>query len=90
MPSKTPKKPQHKLSGRFVPITAAGRRVKAFLPHPLPPRPPLDMNNLARACSEADMALAANPGLEGDHGTAAHTLLYLFERDEAIRCFRSG
>ena len=45
---------------------------------------------LLEARAEADALLAANPELEGEHGAAARTLLYLFERDEAIRYFRSG
>lgn len=78
-----PKKPQNKLSGRFVATTAAGRRTKAFLPHPLPPRPSLNMNNLARACSEADMALAELKGISTILPDAT-LFLYSYIRKEAL------
>ena len=45
---------------------------------------------LGEAWEEAEAIVAENPRLEGERGEALRILLYLFERDEAIRYFRSG
>jgi ATP-dependent DNA helicase RecG len=36
------------------------------------------------------LILARDPELEGERGKALRTLLYLFERDAAVRYLRSG
>jgi ATP-dependent DNA helicase RecG len=43
---------------------------------------------LAREAAEA--AIAASPRLEGDYNRALRTLLYLFERDQAVRLLEAG
>jgi ATP-dependent DNA helicase RecG len=43
---------------------------------------------LARAAAEA--AIAASPRLEGENNRALRTLLYLFERDQAVRLLEAG
>ena len=45
---------------------------------------------LAIARDDAKNLLAQDPHLESPRGEAARTLLYLFERDEAIRLIRAG
>lgn len=45
---------------------------------------------LAEARMDAEAIFKDNPELEGERGDALRTLLYLFERDEAIVYFRSG
>jgi ATP-dependent DNA helicase RecG len=45
---------------------------------------------LADARAEAAEILAADPTLEGPRGAALRVLLYLFERDAAVRYLRSG
>ncbi|MEQ9528053.1 MAG: ATP-dependent DNA helicase RecG, partial [Parvibaculaceae bacterium] len=45
---------------------------------------------LAAAHDDARMILERDPELESERGKALRILLYLFERDEAIRYLRSG
>lgn len=45
---------------------------------------------LAAAHDDARMIVERDPELESERGRALRTLLYLFERDEAIRYLRSG
>ncbi len=45
---------------------------------------------LPMARDDASLILANDPSLEGERGQALRTLLYLFERDAAIRFLRSG
>ena len=45
---------------------------------------------LATARNDAKLIIARDPELEGDRGRALRVLLYLFERDAAVRYLRSG
>ncbi len=45
---------------------------------------------LAAARDDAQLILNRNPGLRNERGEALRTLLYLFERDAAVRFIRSG
>jgi ATP-dependent DNA helicase RecG len=45
---------------------------------------------LAAARDDAALTLNRDPGLESERGQALRNLLYLFERDEAIRMIRAG
>ena len=45
---------------------------------------------LAAARDDARLVLERDPDLEGPRGEALRTLLYLFERDAAVRYLRSG
>ena len=47
-------------------------------------------NLLATARKDAQMILRTDAGLEGDRGQALRHLLYLFERDEAVRLLKAG
>ena len=76
-------KEKARLSGRFVETSTDGKKRRAFLPDPLPPRPALDMNHIARVCSEADMALSELKGISAtlpDSGL----FLYSYIRKEAL------
>lgn len=44
----------------------------------------------ATARDDASLVVETDPDLEGSRGKAARTLLYLFERDAAVRTIRSG
>jgi ATP-dependent DNA helicase RecG len=52
--------------------------------------PELHGELLAAARDDAKLVLARDPDLVGERGQALRTLLYLFERDEAVRLFRAG
>jgi ATP-dependent DNA helicase RecG len=45
---------------------------------------------LATARDDAKLILAKDPGLRSERGEALRVLLYLFERDEAVRYLRTG
>ena len=45
---------------------------------------------LAAARDDAKLIIARDPKLESERGSALKTLLYLFERDQAIKYFRGG
>jgi ATP-dependent DNA helicase RecG len=45
---------------------------------------------LATARDDAELILRRDPDLSGPRGQALRALLYLFERDEAIRLLRAG
>ena len=45
---------------------------------------------LPAARDDAQLVLARDPALESGRGNALRTLLYLFERDEAVRLLRAG
>lgn len=45
---------------------------------------------LATARDDAELILRRDPELSGDRGQALRVLLYLFERDEAVRLLRAG
>jgi ATP-dependent DNA helicase RecG len=45
---------------------------------------------LAPARDDASLILSRDPGLTSPRGEALRNLLYLFERDEAVRLVRAG
>jgi ATP-dependent DNA helicase RecG len=53
-------------------------------------RPETDGDLLAAARDDARLLIELDPNLEGPRGEAVRTLLYLFERDVAIRLLRAG
>jgi Fic family protein len=69
--------------GQFVETTAAGERVRAFLPPPLPPIPPLDWQDLLTVY---DTARGAVGRLDGVATLLPSTplFLYMYERKEAL------
>ncbi|WP_436149283.1 ATP-dependent DNA helicase RecG [Bosea sp. LjRoot90] len=53
-------------------------------------RPEIDGDLLAAARDDARLQIERDPHLETERGQAVRTLLYLFERDVAIRLLRAG
>ena len=53
-------------TGRYETTTFSGESVKAFIPHPLPPDPPLDLKNLHIPLEQALLALGRHSGLGFD------------------------
>jgi ATP-dependent DNA helicase RecG len=51
---------------------------------------PRDTELLAAARDDAKLILGSDPDLSGERGEALRALLYLFERDEAIRLLKAG
>jgi ATP-dependent DNA helicase RecG len=47
-------------------------------------------NLLAVAHDDARLIIERDPELQSERGQALRTMLYLFERDEAVRLIRSG
>jgi ATP-dependent DNA helicase RecG len=52
--------------------------------------PALHRDLMAAARDDAALVLARDPGLAGERGQALRVLLYLFERDEAVRLIGAG
>src|SRR5260370_154030 len=74
---------KHSRLGTYVSTTTAGETVKAFVPQPLPPDPPVDLSGLYQQLDRANQALGRLDGLT--------TLLpdtqlffYLYVRKEAL------
>ncbi len=69
--------------GRYVTTSAVGKRVRAYIPNPLPPSPPVDISALAGLISEAMHALGR---LDGVRTIAPDTslFLYMYVRKEAL------
>jgi ATP-dependent DNA helicase RecG len=70
-----------RLRGEGEVLGTPGFRLACFPEH-------ADLLNLARA--EAQNVFDANPNLEGAHGEALRLLLYLFEREAAMKLLRAG
>jgi Fic family protein len=71
-------------TGTYETTSAGGEKVKAFVPAPLPPAPPLDLQGEARA--GLDAALLALGRLDGVSSVLpdTHLLLYTYVRKEAV------
>src|SRR5262249_17406330 len=69
--------------GSYISTTTAGETVRAFVPPPLPPEPPLDLGELYQHLDRANQALGRLDGL-----TAllpdTRLFLYLYIRKEAL------
>ena len=69
--------------GRYVETAVGGERVRAFVPTPLPPVPPLDLEPLLSRLSAADRAIGRLDGITlllPDHAL----FLYMYVRKEAV------
>ncbi len=53
-------------------------------------QPAIHRDLMAAARDDAALVLARDPGLTGERGQALRVLLYLFERDEAVRLIGAG
>lgn len=69
--------------GRYVATSAVGETVRAYVPRPLPPTPPIDLTGLSGLVSEAMLALGR---LDGVRAIAPDTslFLYMYVRKEAL------
>ena len=70
-------------TGRYETTTFGGESVKAFIPHPLPPDPPLDLKNLHVALEQALLALGRLDSLSMIVPDTS-LILYSFIRKEAV------
>lgn len=70
-------------TGRFITISTLGEQVKAYVPAPLPPMPPVDV---APFYGRLDVANQALGRLDGLHASLPDTgmLLYFYNRREAV------
>ncbi len=75
---------KRKLQGRYVTISTVGEKVQAFVPAPLPPRPPIDWSPELR--SKFDQALLALGRLDSVLTLLPDTslFLYMYVRKEAV------
>ena len=69
--------------GHYVTTSAVGETVRAYVPRPLPPTPPVDLTGLSGLVSEAMLALGR---LDGVRAIAPDTslFLYMYVRKEAL------
>ena len=75
--------PHNPRLGRYKETTVKDERVRAFVPPPLPPDPPLDMAGLLGKLGAADRALGRLDGITAllpDHAL----FLYMYVRKEAV------
>ncbi|MQL50504.1 Fic family protein [Photorhabdus khanii] len=71
-------------TGHYVPSIAGGVACQAFVPHPLPPVPPLDINSkLQRRINEAMLALGRLDAIS-TFLPDEHLFLYSYVRKEAV------
>ena len=75
---------KRELQGRYVTISTVGEKAQAFVPAPLPPRPPIDWTPELR--SKFDQALLALGGLDSVSTLLPDTslFLYMYVRKEAV------
>jgi len=72
------------LQGRYLKVTAAGEAFKAFVPAPLPPRPPVDWHPALRARFDAALLELGRLDAVTDLLPNAQLVLYSFVRKEAV------
>ncbi|MGH6623897.1 MAG: Fic/DOC family N-terminal domain-containing protein, partial [Burkholderiaceae bacterium] len=75
---------KRKLQGRYVTTTTAGESVRAFVPAPLPPRPPLEWTPGLRSRYDAALIAVGRLDAVADLLPDASLLLYSFVRKEAV------
>ncbi|MEK6710277.1 MAG: Fic/DOC family N-terminal domain-containing protein, partial [Nitrospinota bacterium] len=69
--------------GRHIVTAIGGEQVRAFVPPPLPPDPPIQLARLYRALDEANQALGRLDGITSIlPGTPL--FLYMYVRKEAL------
>ena len=75
---------KRELQGRYVTISTVGEKAQAFVPSPLPPRPPIDWTPELR--SKFDQALLALGRLDSVSALLPDTspFLYMYVRKEAV------
>jgi len=75
---------KRKLQGQYVTVSTVGEKVQAFVPSPLPPRPPIDWTPELR--NKFDQALLALGRLDSVSTLLPETslFLYMYVRKEAV------
>jgi len=75
---------KRKLQGRYVTISTVGEKARAFVPAPLPPRPPIDWTPELRG--KFDLAMLALGRLDSVSALLPDTslFLYMYVRKEAV------
>ncbi|MBS0325048.1 MAG: Fic family protein [Proteobacteria bacterium] len=76
--------PDHRTTGRFVTVSTVGEKVRAYVPFPLPPSPPLALGN-----DDIDLLERANRALGRLDGLSSllpdpQLFLYQYVRKEAV------
>ncbi|MCD1636623.1 Fic family protein [Martelella mediterranea] len=69
--------------GRFIETAVAGERVRAFVPPPLPPEPPIELSHLLSRLSSAERALGRLDGVSLLLPNK-ELFLYMYVRKEAV------
>src|SRR6202453_576947 len=69
--------------GKYISTTTGGETVRAFVPAPLPPNPPVDLSGLYRRLDRANQALGRLDGLTTLLPNT-QLFLYLYARKEAL------
>ena len=69
--------------GRFVETSVGGEKVKAFVPPPLPPAPPIDLSSMLTRLSAAERALGRLDGVSVLLPNK-ELFLYMYVRKEAV------
>ena len=76
-------KPAQSRLGKYVVTTVTGEAVKAYIPVPLPPDPPVDLRQLHGRIERADRAVGRLDGLSSLLPDS-NLLLYSYVRKEAV------
>ena len=72
------------LTGQYVESAVGGETVRAFVPDPLPPSPPLSLeHDLSHRLNQAHVALGRLDGVSGILPDT-HLFLYMYVRKEAV------
>lgn len=69
--------------GHFETMTVGGEQIRSFVPHPLPPVPPIDLTSLQASLDRANQALGRLDGL-ATVLPAKPLFLYMYIRKEAL------
>ena len=69
--------------GRYVETAVGGERVRAFVPSPLPPQPPIRMEPLLSLLAQAERAVGRLDGVASIL-PEPHLFLYMYVRKEAL------
>src|ERR1700684_3703848 len=76
-------KPAHTRLGSYVSTSVTGETVKAYIPVPLPPNPPVNLGRLHGRIERADLAVGRLDGLSSLIPDT-NLLLYSYVRKEAV------
>jgi cell filamentation protein, protein adenylyltransferase len=72
-----------RLTGQYVESSTGGERVRAYVPHPLPPTPPIDVGLLLPAYDRASSAVGRLDGM-ATILPSTPLFLYMYVRKEAL------